>query len=88
MASAIELTAAARVPTGERTRQACQRPSTWGPQSLGAQGRRPRAGAEAAGVTPAEEEGKASWTSRSSFTESRREEGSLTGSVKGTTLDF
>ena len=88
MASAVELTAAAWVPTGERTQQACRRPSPWGPQSLGAQGRRPRAGAEAAGVSPAEEEGKASWTSRSSFTESAREEGSMAGSMKGTTLDF
>jgi len=88
VASAVELTAAAWVPTGERTQQACQRPSPWGPQSFGAQGRRPRAGAEAAGVTPAEEEGKASWTSRSSFTESAREEGSMAGSMKGTTLDF
>lgn len=60
MASHVELTAAAWVPTGKRTQQACQRPSPRGPQSLGAQGRRSRAGAEAAGVIPAEEEGKAS----------------------------
>ena len=58
MASAVELTAAAWVPTGERTERACQTPNPWGPQSLGAQGRRPRAGAEAAGVTLLRKKGK------------------------------
>lgn len=63
MACAVALTAAAWVPAGERTRQACPRPSPRGPPSFGA---------EAAGVTLAEEEGKASDASKGSFTESGR----------------